>query len=107
MPALFDTMFINLTQCAGDYAPGQVVSSSELKGGYTKDCGLQGSVTATWDLLTCVAGQACATGVDCELGLTACAGGVESCTPAGPAPDGTACGPGGALVCSGGACIPR
>ena len=53
LPALFDTMGINLTRCPGDYASGQVVSSDQLAGTFAKDCGLDGAVSATWDLRSC------------------------------------------------------
>jgi len=103
LPAQFDTMYINLTGCPGSYGDGQLVSSTELSGMYTKDCGAGGIVTASWDLLTCFAGQPCSTGVDCRLGLTACNGGLESCADAGPASDGTPCSFG---TCTAGVCGP-
>ena len=111
LPSLFDTLLINvpsIAQCSGDYSAGQIVSSSELAGTFATSCGggANGTISASWDLLTCVAGQACSTGVDCQLGLTACNGGVETCEPAGTAADGTACGPGGTLTCTAGVCGP-
>jgi hypothetical protein len=102
MPALFDTMYINLTRCPGGYAGGQVVSSDRLAGAYTKDCGGDGQVTASWDLRACVAGQECALADECRLGLTACPAGVQTCVDSGPA-DGAPCGVGG--TCAGGACV--
>lgn len=104
VPALFDTMSINLTSCFGEYAPGQIVASDRLAGSYTSDCGPDGAVTATWDLLSCTPGLACQTGVECQVGTTACSGGVQSCVSS-PATDGTACGAGGAGTCTSGACV--
>lgn len=104
VPALFDTMSINLTSCVNEYAPGQMVTSERLTGAFTSDCGPDGAVTATWDLLSCTAGLACQTGVECQVGTTACSGGVQSCVST-PVTDGTACGAGGAGTCEAGACV--
>ena len=107
LPAQFDTLSINLTRCGGGtYLPGQVVDADRLAGAYTTDCGVEGIVSATWDLRACVAGQPCPIAVDCRLGLTACDG-TPSCVDTGPAPDGTACGPGEVGTCSDGGCIVR
>ncbi|WP_242393489.1 hypothetical protein [Anaeromyxobacter oryzisoli] len=107
LPALFDTMSINLTRCAGAYSPDQVVAADRLAGTYTKDCGLDGIVSATWDLRACVAGLQCALAAECRTGVTACdaATGVQSCVDAGAAPNGSACGAGGAGVCTDGVCV--
>jgi hypothetical protein len=104
MPAMFDTMFINLTRCPADYAPGQVVSADQLAGAYTKDCGADGLVSATWDLRACVAGLDCLP-AECRLGVTACDAGIQSCVETDVAPNDTACGAGGASVCSEGLCV--
>ena len=50
MPASFDTMGINLTGCVGSYDPGQYAELDFLKGAYTSNCGVDGSVRGTWDL---------------------------------------------------------
>jgi hypothetical protein len=50
MPAVFDTMGINLTRCLGTYDPGQFAEPAFLKGAYTTDCGTEGAVRATWEL---------------------------------------------------------
>lgn len=103
MPALFDTMSINLTRCAGSYAPGQVVASDRLAGSFATDCGADGSVTGTWDLRSCWDGRTCSTGVECRDGITQCTAGVQTCVDAGPSLDATACGTTG-WTCLGGVC---
>ncbi len=106
LPALFDTMSINLTRCAGDYAAGQVVEANRLAGTYTTDCGVEGTVSATWDLLGCVVGLQCASGTECRLGTTACdAAGAQSCVDGGSAPNGTTCGAAGTGTCTDGVCV--
>ncbi|BDG05251.1 hypothetical protein [Anaeromyxobacter oryzae] len=106
LPALFDTMSINLTRCGGDYAAGQVVEADRLAGTYTKDCGVEGRVSATWDLRTCATGLPCAL-PDCRAGVTACdaATGVQSCVDAGTfVAAGTECGT-GEVCTAAGACV--
>jgi len=107
LPALFDTMGINLTGCAGDYNPGQTVSSTQLYGTYVKDCGSYGTVTASWDLRSCWDNppQPCSTGVDCRAGLVVCNAGVGSCVDSGPAIDATPCGTVAGATCLGGVCV--
>jgi hypothetical protein len=107
MPALFDTMYINLTQCGGYYDAGQVASATQMEGGYTKNCGLDGLVNATWSLQSCVADVACQVAdATCHSGVTACTNGIASCVDTGPAPNGTVCGDmTGADVCSVGQCV--
>lgn len=112
LPALFDTLSINLTHCgAGAYGAGQVVTPARVAGSYTiqvaggGECGASGHVYAGWDLAACVDGAACLLGADCRLGATVCAAGIATCVDAGPAPDGTACGPGGASLCSAAICV--
>jgi hypothetical protein len=50
MPAVFDTMGINLGRCPGAYDPGQYAELDFMKGAYTTNCGVEGSVRGTWDL---------------------------------------------------------
>jgi large repetitive protein len=50
MPAVFDTMGINLTRCLGAYDPGQFAEADFVKGAYTTDCAAEGAVRATWEL---------------------------------------------------------
>jgi hypothetical protein len=105
LPAIFDTMGINPPVCPGAYDAGQVVSATALTGVFRKDCDVSGHVWAGWDLRACVTGLPCSTGTDCRLGITTCDAGLPACVDAGPAPDGTACGPLGAWVCSALQCV--
>ncbi|HEX8780607.1 MAG TPA: hypothetical protein VF728_05510, partial [Nocardioides sp.] len=50
MPALFDTLGINLIRCTGAYDPGQFAELEFLRGAYTSDCGAEGAVRGIWDL---------------------------------------------------------
>ncbi|ABS27125.1 Calx-beta domain-containing protein [Anaeromyxobacter sp. Fw109-5] len=50
MPAVFDTMGINLARCAGTFDPGQYAEKDFIRGAYTADCGAEGGVRGTWDL---------------------------------------------------------
>jgi hypothetical protein len=105
LPTQFDTMFIALTRCPGLYDAGQIADPAHMLGAYTSDCGAEGRVTATWDLRACIAGAACQVAGDCRLGEVVCTDGIGSCVDAGPAPNGTACGPGEAFVCSEQQCV--
>jgi hypothetical protein len=113
LPAIFDTMGINPPMCPGDYSAGQIVSSDQLAGTFVKDCGLSGTVSATWDLRSCWQTDpstglptACSTGVDCRLGTLDCSGGgAGTCVDAGPAPDPTPCGTALAGTCTSGVCV--
>lgn len=104
LPALFDTLSINLTRCAGSYAAAQVVGAQQVAGAYTTDCGAEGLVSASWDLRACLEGVSCVP-ADCRLGLTQCPGGLQVCADDGPAPDGTPCGADGSRVCAAQACV--
>jgi hypothetical protein len=106
LPTQFDTLGINLTRCgAGTYGAGQIVSTSQVSGSFVTDCATDGHVYADWNLMACAPGLACSTGVDCRLGTSTCTAGVQACVDAGPAPDGTSCGPAGAYVCSATQCV--
>jgi hypothetical protein len=85
MPALFDTMYINLTRCGGYYESGQIATPEHMQGTYTKNCGFDGYVSGTWDLRHCVEGLPCDPGGVCRAGTTVCTAGIASCVDAGPA----------------------
>ncbi len=105
MPALFDTMYINLTRCGGYYEVGQIATPEHMQGTYTKNCGFEGYVSGTWDLRACVEGLPCDPGGVCRAGTTVCTNGIGSCVDAGPAPNGTVCGATDRLVCSEAQCV--
>lgn len=98
----FDTYGINLLGCARRYVGTPTITASAVQGEYTIDCGVQGSVTASWNLAACAAGGACVSSDPCRTATISCDTGLPVCTDTGTAPDGTSCGTD--QVCSGGVC---
>ena len=106
MSAVFDTLGINLINCARGYVGTPTIASDHLAGTYKIDCGTDGNVTATWDFIPCIPGVKCSDPKlnPCHTQAISCDTGLPVCTDTGtPIADGTSCGT--YLVCSAGTCI--
>ena len=99
----FDNGGYSYPGCARDDLIVPVVTASQVQGQYRIDCGSRGTVTATWNFVTCASGTACEP-TSCTTGTISCATAMPSCVQTGNQPDGTACGPQAADICSGGNC---
>jgi hypothetical protein len=105
LTAVFDTLGVNLVACGRPTAVGTpVVAADHLSGSMVSDCGGGRTATATWDFRTCpsAAGTACLPSFCHTSAAIFCDTGGPVCNDTAAAPDGTACGVGGA--CLGGAC---
>jgi hypothetical protein len=104
LAAIFDTLGANFPSCKP--IPGTTtVAADHLQGSMTVDCGApRGTVSATWDFKTCpsAAGTACLPSFCHTAATISCDTLGPVCNDTAAAPDGTACGVGGA--CLGGAC---
>jgi hypothetical protein len=105
MSSMFDSMGINLVSCARGYVGTPIIGTDRLQGTYLIDCGTQGRVTATWDLIPCIPGVQCASPTSsCNEAVIACDTGQPVCNDTGRfLAAGTGCGTN--MVCdAAGAC---
>jgi hypothetical protein len=100
----FDNGGFSYPGCARADLIAPVVTTSQVQGQYRIDCGSRGTVTATWNFVTCASGATCEP-TACTTGTISCASAMPSCEPNGNQPDGTSCGPWAADICSGGTCM--
>ena len=100
----FDNAGISYPGCARADLVAPVVTTSQAQGQYRIDCGSRGTVTATWNFVTCAAGATCAP-TTCTTGTISCATAMPSCVQTGNQPDGTSCGTQPADACQAGACV--
>jgi hypothetical protein len=105
----FDTLGINLGGCTRGYVGVPVLTPSRIQCDagngcfYRIDCGARGMETATFELVPCTPGVACASANGpCHTAAISCATGFPVCTDTGTLADGTSCGTN--LVCGGGVC---
>jgi hypothetical protein len=103
----FDTVGINYLGCTRPDAAAiatQVMGPDRLAGSYAIDCGGGRGVTASWDFLNAVCGQACGTSTNpCIPQTWDCSSGNRSCVTGAPLADGTPCGDG--QTCNAGQCV--
>lgn len=116
MSSMFDSLGINLVGCARGYVTPPIIGTDHVKGSYVIDCGTQGRVTASWDLIPCIPGVQCTSSTSaCNEAVISCDTGQPVCTDTGrliaagtTCGEGMVCDPAGACsACTGGtACTP-
>ncbi len=95
----FDSLGITSIGCARSYLVPPVIGPNLIQGTYKIDCGLDGAVTATWNLQGTSCGQPCATPPNpCFAGVLQCGSGTAACGNGAQLAAGTSCGTN--LVCS-------
>jgi hypothetical protein len=102
-----DVLESGIVEGGGDVRASSIESGLGDGGGDDQAAGLEsGSVEGGGedaDSASCASGQACTPDTACQIGLTACDGGLQRCIATSSAKDGTQCDDAGS-VCSSGAC---
>ncbi|WP_176064551.1 hypothetical protein [Anaeromyxobacter diazotrophicus] len=89
--------------CTRTYSGTPIFSGTLVQGTMLVDCGARGTLLASWNFQSCLAGTACTPANACHTGAISCSTGAPVCADSGTSlADGTACGTG--QVCLAGAC---
>lgn len=99
---VFDTAGVSHIRCARSYSATPTIGLDHVAGTYLIDCGADGTLTGTFDFVTCTPGVACQPPDPCQTGTSSCDTGASTCVATGAAVDGTSCGT--YQACSGGVC---
>lgn len=100
----FDSEGISLFRCPRLNVGTPTITSSQVQGTVTIDCGTDGQVTGSWNFTPCTPGIACASSNGtCKTAAIVCTATGPVCTDTGNEPNGTTCGTN--QVCNAGSCV--